>query len=473
MSQHEDLTGAETEGVAALEMPDEYYSHVEDDNPGAALGDNQQSFSDDELALAFSDRHDGQALFVSAWNDWLIWDCCRWRADDTLLHYDLVRKICRTAASTSRLPGEKKRLRSAQTIAAVERIAKTDPRHARSPDAFDADPWALNTPGGVVNLQTGRRRAHRTDDMHTKVTGATPGGDCPRWLHFLNEITRGDSDLIGYLQRWAGYSLTGIIREEAFLFLCGPGGNGKSVLLNTLAKVMGDYAKTASSDVFTVTRNEQHPTHVANLRGARMVLVSEVEEGKPWAESRIKSLTGGDKISARVMRGDLFEFAPQFKLWIAGNHRPALKNPDDAMKRRLHMVPLTYVPTKPDLRLAEALAAELPGILGWAIEGCLDWQRDGLGMPTVVRDASAEYFAEQDAIATWMGERCEKVEHMTVASSALFRDFQAFTKARGDDPRGQTWFSEGLQRHFAKKRGGGGMVFVGLRLLPADPGNWA
>jgi putative DNA primase/helicase len=310
-----------------------------------AMGGNNppQLFSEDALALAFSAQHEGQLLHVAIWGAWLFWDGCRWKRDETTAVFDLARRLCRDKAQILD-DDDAQQLGRSSTIYAVERLARCDPRHARRVDDFDADPWALNTPAGVVDLRTGITRPHRKDDYHTKVAGAAPGGACPRWLRFLDEITQGDAEQIAYLQRWAGYSLTGIIREHAFLFTCGPGGNGKSVLLNTVAEILGDYATTAMSDVFTVTRNEQHPTHLANLRGARMVNVTETEEGRAWAESRIKSLTGGDKISARVMRGDLFEFAPQFKLWIAGNHRPVLQNPDPAMRRRLHLLPLTFVP---------------------------------------------------------------------------------------------------------------------------------
>lgn len=387
------------------------------------------------------------------------WPCSTWRAH------------CRTTAA-SLAGNDAGKLTSARTVMAAQLLARSDRRHARRPDDFDADPWALNTPSGVVDLRTGTLRAHQRNDFHTKVAGAAPGGDCPRWLAFLGQVTQGDDELIAYLQRWAGYSLTGITREHAFLFTWGPGGNGKSVLLGTMAAVLGGYATTAMTDVFTVSRNDQHPTHLASLRGARMVLVTETEEGRAWAESRIKSLTGGDAITARFMRGDPFEFCPQFKLWIAGNHRPVLRNPDPAMRRRLHLMPLTYVPPKPDTGLPEALKAELPGILAWAIEGCRLWQRDGLAPPEIVQTAVADYFGEQDSLAAWLAERCEKVPEGTVSTRMLFLDWKTYAKARGEDPGTEKRFSEGLERHCAKKKTNRGMVFLGIRLRPAETGAW-
>jgi putative DNA primase/helicase len=436
-------------------------------------------FSEDALALEFSARYNGQLLYVPAWSRWLRWDGCRWARDDTLRVFDLARCICRAAGARAEaeidgLAGVRlaRAITSANTIAAVVRLAQADARHARGADAFDADPWVLNTLAGIVDLRTGLVRAPRQGDLMTKVTAVAPGGDCPRWIAFIKDITQGDAALAEYLQRWSGYTLTGIIREHAFLFAHGPGGNGKSVLLNTLAAMMGDYATTAMADVFTVEHYNQHPTALAALRGARMVVVNETEAGRLWAEARVKALTGGDRISARVMRGDPFEFSPVFKLWIAGNHRPTLRNPDPAMRRRLHLVPLTWVPARPDTTLPDALRAEMPGILAWAIQGCLAWQqRDGLNPPPVVLNASAEYFAEQDSVTTWFAERCDQIPTAQSASRVLFTDWQCWAKRRGEEAGTEKRFSEALERLAAKKRTNRGVVFLGVALKPDGRGN--
>jgi putative DNA primase/helicase len=382
----------------------------------------------------------------------------RWRAE---------RQKMDTGAS-----GSARSLTSASTIAAVERLARGDRRHARSPDAFDVDPWLLNTKGGVVDLRDGQIRPNRPDDLFTKCTSVAPGGRCKQWLKFLMEITRGNRKQIRYLQRLIGYTLTGIVREHVFAFLHGPGGNGKSVLLSIIAEMLGDYAITAMEDVFVLGRTEQHPTHQAALRGARMVVVTETEEGRPWAESRIKALTGGDRSSARIMRGDPFEFSPVFKLWISGNHAPALRNPDAAMRRRLHLVPLTFVPDKPNKELLETLRSELGGILLWAIRGCLAWQRFGLAPPDIILQATEEYFAEQDAISNWIAQRCKPGTNEQVAVRRAYIDWKAWAIARGEDPRSEKWFSAELERHFPKKKTEAGKVFVGLTLWPSDPSVW-
>lgn len=453
-----------------------------DGAPGSLVDDARNArspeFSDDGLALAFSARYDGKLLYVAAWSQWLRWSSVRWTPDDTLHVFDKARALCREMAELAieRHPkaGDQiaKAITSAGTIAAVERLARSDPRHARRAGDFDADPLSLNTPEGILCLSTGLTRPHRSSDLFTKVTGAAPHGGCPRWLSFLWEITQGNADLISYLQRFIGYTLLGATPEHAFAFLLGPGMNGKSVLLGTVAAMLGDYAVAAMADVFTVGRSDQHPTHLANLRGARMVIVTETEAGVPWAESRLKSLVAGDTMSARVMRGDPFEFKPVFTLWVAGNHPPALRNPDAAMRRRLHIVPLTFVPAQPDIDLAASLLGELPGIMAWAVQGCLDWQLQRLRPPTIVVSATDDYFAEQDSLVAWFAERCERRNGAEAPSRALYADWKRWSTDRGEDPGTEKKFSEAMQRLASKRRTAKGMAFIGVRLLPSESGAW-
>ena len=220
---------------------------------------------------------------------------------------------------------------SAKTVAAVERLASADRRIAATVDQWDTDSSLLNTPGGTIDLRTGDMRPHAPGDYITKITAAAPGGECPTWLEFLNRITGGDVELQAFLQRMAGYSLTGDTSEHALFFGYGTGANGKSVFVETLAGLLGDYHRMAPIETFTATIGDQHPTNLAGLRGARLVTAVETEEGRRWAESRIKQLTGGDKVAARFMRQDFFEFTPQFKLIIVGNHKPGLRSVDEAI----------------------------------------------------------------------------------------------------------------------------------------------
>jgi putative DNA primase/helicase len=235
----------------------------------------------------------------------------------------------------------------------------------------------------------------------TKITSVSPLASCPTplWLSFLNRITMDDAELIAFLQRMSGYALTGLTDEHAMFFCYGTGANGKSTFLNVLTKCVDNYHRTAPIETFTDSNSERHPTDLAGLRGARFVTVVETEEGRRWAESKIKALTGGDTISARFMRQDFFECRPQFKLIIAGNHKPGLRSVDEAIRRRLNLIPfgVTIPPGERDKDLPTKLDAECPGILQWMIDGCLAWQRIGLAAPAVVTDATKAYLEAEDA----------------------------------------------------------------------------
>ncbi len=429
--------------------------------------------SEDALALMFSRRHAGQALHLANGRGWHTWAGHRWEQDERRAVFDLARLVCRDHAR--RLDEEDKgsalarRVASAATRAAVLSIASADPRHARSIAEFDADPWLLNSPAGVIDLRTGALRPHQHGEMVTKSTPVAPGGECSTWLRFLIETTQGDAELVSYLQRWFGYSLTGSTVEQQFLFLYGPGGNGKSVIVQTLAATLGDYATTATPDVFTATRSDQHLAHVAALKGARMVIAPETEEGRAWAEGRLKALVAADRQSARFMRGDPFEFTPELKLWICGNHLPRLLNVDDAMRRRTRIVHLTHRPATPDAFLADRLREELGGILAWGVQGCLEWQRTGLGMPSAVSAACDNYFAEQDVFAAWIAERLNRTDpNASEASRDMFADWRDFAMARREGARTETWFGTEIQKHFVRRHTETGKRIFGVRLKPSE-----
>ena len=401
--------------------------------------------TEDALALAFTRRYHRDWRYVAAWGRWLVWDGRRWRNEETLAATDLIRGVCRHAALQADNPKLAAKLATSGTVGGVERLARADRRHAATTAEWDADPWLLNTPGGVVDLRTGRMRAHDRADRMTKITTATPRGDCPRWRTFMADVTGGDTALQSYLQRMAGYALTGSTQEHALFFLYGTGANGKSVFVNTLATILGDYAANAPMDTFMETRSDRHPTDMAGLRGARFVASIETEQGRRWAESKVKSLTGGDKISARFMRQDFFEFWPQFKLFVAGNHKPAIRNIDEAMKRRLHLIPFTITvpPERRDKHLQQKLLAERDGILAWALEGCLAWQRLGrLDPPPQVVAATEEYFEAEDALGRWLEERCVREANAKSLTAELFTDWKQWAEAAGEFVGSQRRFSD-------------------------------
>ena len=417
---------------------------AQDDEP-VASSDESVWGTEDALALAFTRRYHKDWRYVATWGRWLVWDGNRWRTEETLAATDLIRNVCRHAALKSGNPKLAAKLASAGTVSGVERLARADRRHAASTEEWDAEPWLLNTTAGVTDLRSGRERAHDRSDRMTKVATARPRGDCPTWRKFLGEITGADEPLQVYLQRVVGYALTGSTQEHAVFFLYGTGANGKSVFLNTLAAILGDYATNAPMDTFMETRNERHPTDLAGLRGARFVTAIETEQGRRWAESKIKNLTGGDKITARFMRQDFFGFFPQFKLFVAGNHKPAIRNIDEAMKRRLHLIPFTITipPEKRDKNLQKKLLAERDGILAWAVEGCLAWQRLGrLDPPQQVLDATEAYFEGEDALGRWLDERCVLASNAKSLTSDLFADWKQWADAAGEFVGSQKRFSD-------------------------------
>lgn len=431
--------------------------------------------TEDALALTFTGRYAQDWRFVALWGKWVVWTGSRWQTEQTLAAQHLMRQVCREAALKADSHRMAVKLASSGTMAGVERLARCDRRHAATAEEWDADPWLLNTPAGVVDLRTGRMRAHDRADRMTKIAAAAtnPGtpANCPTWQKFLAEITGNDIELQAYLARVAGYALTGITSEHALFFLYGTGANGKSVFANTLAVLLGDYAANAPMDTFMETRSDRHPTDMAGLRGARLVSSIETEQGRRWAESKIKALTGGDKISARFMRQDFFEFVPQFKLVVAGNHKPAIRNIDEAMKRRLHLIPFTVTipPEHRDKQLQQKLLAERDGILGWAVQGCLEWQRlGGLHPPQRVLEATDEYFEAEDALGQWMEERCFVEANARALVSELFADWREWAEKAGEFVGSVKRFSEQLtSRRFARWRSGkGAMGFAGLSLRP-------
>jgi putative DNA primase/helicase len=424
---------------------------------------NRGSLSEDALALFFVAQHGQNLRYVAKWGYWLEWDGQRWHPDCTLHVFDLVRETCREALDAKGL--------DAKTVAAVEKLAKADRRVAATVDQWDVDPWLFNSPDGTVDLRTGHMRQHRREDYLTKSAAVSPEGDCPLWDAFLDQIFCGDRELIAFVQRVCGYSLTGVTREHALFFGYGTGANGKGVSVNAISGVMGDYATTAPMETFIASNNDRHPTELAGLRGARLVTAQETEEGRRWAESKIKALTGGDKISARLMRQDFFEFVPQFKLLIMGNHKPGLRGVDEAIRRRMNLIPFTVtIPIEGrDEQLGEKLRNEWPGILKWAIDGCMDWQTDGLAKPEAVHNATAAYFAAEDAIALWIAECCTMRPNDTALSSALFKSWSAWANRTGEFVGSQKRFSQALEdRGFQKKHGRTGAQFLGIAVTP-DP----
>lgn len=430
------------------------------------------NLTEDAIALSFCDSHP-DLRYVARWGQWMQWTGQTWINDDTLAVYDSVRQHMRA------IIGEKPSRATlaftrAQTIAGIERLAKSDRRYAATVDQWDQDEWLLNTPAGIVDLRTGELLSHDPSYYITKITAVSIAeyANCPVWLKFLNDITGGDQEYIAYLQRVIGYGLTASTIEQLLFFLYGTGANGKGVFLNTTQGILNDYATIAPVETFTESKTDRHPADLAMLRGARVVIAQETEEGRAWAEAKIKALTGGDPITARFMRQDFFTFTPKFKLIIAGNHKPSLRNIDEAIKRRLHLLPFTrtFTGKNCDPELPQKLRSEWPAILRWMVDGCLAYQAHGIRCPQVVTDATAEYFQSENLFDQWLDTCCDRGPEFWESPSRLFGSWKRFAEHANERPGKQNSFGERLAVagfRSGNDRSHGGRYWTGLRLKPA------
>ncbi|MQV62824.1 hypothetical protein GHJ83_27710 [Sinorhizobium meliloti] len=415
--------------------------------------------SDIGLAFDFADEVCGQFRYIAPWNKWFQWDGRRWDEERTLAVYD--RAIRFVAAKNNSAIAKREK------ASAIHDLCRADRRIAATVEQWDAEPFILNTPGGIVDLKTGLVLKSDPQRYCTKMTAVAPKAMAtPLWDAFVHRIFDGNG-LDSYFYRMLGYALTGDTREHALFFGYGTGGNGKSVTVKTVSGILGDYAKTASIETFTASANDRHPTELAFLRGARLVVATETEEGRRWDESKIKQLTGGDRIAARFMRQDFFEFDPAFKLLIVGNHKPSLRTVDEAIRRRLQLIPFTVtIPDEEkDKELCDKLKPEWPGILYRMVQGCIEWQTSGLEPPPAVIDATAEYLASEDVIADWIDECCEINPQFDAASTELFNSWRAWAEKAGEFVGSQKKFAEKLEsRGYIKVKTNSIRKFIGLRV---------
>jgi putative DNA primase/helicase len=474
------LSDAEVEAKveSAWKYAEETTVTVEAPVPGAPAGVPPvpvqiPAFSDDHLAVELVNRHSHEIRYTAQSGRYHRFTGQRWEPDNTLAVYEMARLSNRDIANGPKLLLRTRRsIVSAKTRSATEQLARGDRRIAATVSQWDADPWALNTPGGIIDLKAGTIRSQRPEDYCTKITGAAPGGESPRWHQFIHEITGGDRELADYLQLAAGYSLTGVTVEHVLFFLYGHGGNGKGVYMATLAELLGGYHCTAPIETFTVSRSDRHPTELAKLVGARWVTATETQEGRNWDETKIKTLTGGDEVSARFMRQDFFDYKPQFKLTISGNHRPGLRSVDEAIRRRMRLIPfdVTIPAHARDLDLIEKLKAELPGIMVWALNGCMAWQRHGLKTPQRVMAATDAYFAHEDIIGNWIAEKCVLDPEAWTPTTRLHRSFQLWAYSSDEKAMGIRDFSQRISLHpkltFQHRKEGNGYCGIAERELP-------
>jgi P4 family phage/plasmid primase-like protien len=372
-------------------------------------------------------------------------------------------KIAAWAKTSESLPRRK---------ALIETVSTDGPKI--HPDKFDSNPWLFGVQNGTLDLQTGQLRAPDRADFITKSAPVIydPSATCPRFIQFLSAVLKGDLETAEFLQRFFGYTLTGSTREQCFLILYGGGSNGKSTLLNVLRWLLGSYCKQTKPDTLMQKKfGDGIPNDVAMLRGARMATAIETNEGRQFDEAKIKEMTGGDPVSARFFRKEFFEFVPEFKLYLATNHKPRIIGDDAGIWRRVRLVPFDVHFWNPDKQgesgpehlradktLGDALRDELPGILNWALEGCLNWQRDGLPEPKSVADATAEYRTESDPLETFLSERCFCAEHCETPNAQLYKEFSEWAQREDENELSQKAFTARMRlKGFENTRGTGGL----------------
>lgn len=431
---------------------------------GALAGD-----TEDALAREFVERNGDDFKFVPGYG-FMLWDGTRWARDLKRRHFDAMRRIARERAEGSK-PNDRRRIASAKTVAAMASLASSDPAIVRGAAELDADPWLLNTPGGLVDLRTRQVRPHARA-LVTKVAAVAPDfrARCTAWHAFLDGVFTGNAEVVAFAKRLLGYCLTGLTREHVVGFFFGDGANGKSTLLDLLLWLLGDYALKLPATVLMAQKGERHPTELAQLVGVRLAIASELDEGAHWAEARLKELTGDATLTARYVRGDFFTFPLLCKIVIGGNHRPQMRAVDDALKRRLLLVPFTakFTGDRRDPRMLERLKAEAPGILAWLIDGCAEWQANGLQVPESIRAASDDYTATMDSLGNWTSECCELNLDASASSSRLYRSFSDWKRTRGESVMSQTRWGEQMRGRGFERFKASDIRYRGVDLTAAE-----
>ena len=406
--------------------------------------------SDKEVTERFVLKQVPSNRYVAAWGIWMRFDGEVWRQDELLSYQHDAIEHCAEEADT--LTGKAKtKMLSASKYGAIARMSSVYPELAAAVDDWDRGKGDINGLGKMINMETMMERAIIATDYVTKTMACTPAdGDCPLWMRFLEEVTDGDTDLQDFLQRMVGYCCTGHISEHKLFFIYGPGGNGKSVFVNIITRILNTYAVTANMNLLTATTQERHPVELARLRGARLVTIQETDEGKRLDEAKVKQLTGGDTITAHFMRENPFEFRPVCKFIISGNHKPRLANVDDAIKRRFIIIPFTvrFDEDKRDLKLEDKLWAEREAIAAWMIKGARWWHQEGLNPPARVTAETAEYFEAEDTVESWLEECTRPGDILSdwVSNKDLYESWSAWCKRSGEYPGTRKQFAQRLKK---------------------------
>lgn len=426
---------------------------------------------------------------------WLVWTGKRWSLDSQAQVEALAKKTARLILKEAQVAVQRDRDqgKSDDEIAATERnyrkhylaaarvsgvrdtlkMAQSERGVSVAISQIDARPMLLNVANGTIDLSTGQLHPHRRRDGLTKITPVAfnPEAGAPRWEAFLHRIFDGDEELMAFIRKAVGYSLTGDVSEQCLFFLYGSGQNGKSVFIQTLLHVLGEYAQKAPTEMI-MKQERASPggatPDMARLRGVRFAVAAELEENQRMGEARVKDLTGADRIVARPLYREPIEFDPTHKLWIYGNHKPTIRGTDDGIWRRIRLIPFTVtIPEhEKDPDLVRKLEQEREGVLAWAVRGCLAWQRDGLGMPAAVAEATNAYRQESDRLAAFLDECCVVEEYARVGKNELYAVYEAWCRDSGEFPVSKKKLGQQLiERGFAEGRSRTGRYWIGIGVI--------
>jgi putative DNA primase/helicase len=454
-----------------MTAPDEANRIVSEVLNGSKPKSSGKTYTRSDLGNAerFVDMHGDKVRWCPARKSFFLYDGTRWAPDErghvVKLAHETARSIFKDAAHETDEAKQKEIAKFAVASQNKNRIdgllSQAKPYLAVGMDELDRDPWALNCENGTLDLRGGELRAHDPAALITRVVPVEydPDARCPRFEQFLKE-TLVDKAVISFVKRYAGYTLSGVTRERLFAILWGGGKNGKTTLVELLQDAMGDYATNTDTETILAKKYQGVGNDVAALKGARFVSAAEVERGRRLAESKVKQLTGSDTVTARFLFGEPFDFRPQFKLWLSTNNKPVIQGTDDAIWDRIRLIPFEqrFEGSKADLKLPEKLREELPGILAWMVEGCLEWQEHGLGEPERVKAATDQYRSDMDTLAAFLEDRCIVRRDAVAQATPLYKEYRMWCDDAGERPETQKTFGMRLtERGFESARSSSGV----------------
>jgi len=431
-----------------------------------------------DAARFFVEQYGERIRYCEVAGGWLVWNGSMWVLDRDgeikRLAHESADRIADAASEILDLEERKKALsfaialRKHRAIENVVAIASTlDDVAIGDPERFDADHRLLNVANGILDLRTASLAPHLPSRLMTRVVlvAYEPEARCDRWLQFLSEIFADDADLIDFIRRAIGYSLTAETTEQCLFVAYGPGANGKSTFLDVLSRICGSYCATSSSETFMQRKADAPTNDLARLRGARVVLSTETGEDRRLDESFVKWTTGGDRVLARFLFREHFEFQPRFKLWLACNHRPIIRGADAGIWRRIRLIPFTqtFAGDRCDRHLSNKLESELPGILAWAVQGCAEWQSSGLGMAQAVRMATKSYRSDMDLFGQFLSDRCMRDDLREVAAGQLYTAYKDWATTAGERLQSARWVALRLsERGFDSRKSHGVKYWLGV-----------